>query len=512
MWEHRPEEFRGAGDACLLQLSRQLQEILQDTQRIFRNDSLRLRKTELAKLAEILVELAEDLHNQIGIWDAYERYNFEFFGERLPFALADPTESNLCLARVQHLLWVLYPQVKPGLIVSPHHQDLKAMARAAYTCLAEAFQTVAKGSGVKMFLQTSNRLGWDVKRKLVWLGTRSYMFRLFFNNYLAEQNRGRWEIGYVDDFLCQECTRWSGLGAADILAGTLNISEKDRQELRSWYERHTSFYRLRALTDEYIDALNVISDQPYRIRLDMPDHPFKCGQLIFGSLVPWRGDWYWSGRQEAWDSSADIDVGDLRNNMKRKSSQILCRFWKEYEGQVRQRAEQLHNAALDYHGMDLAVYSDGLVMAADWQKELRVAWDSKPREHIEKAVRKYGLKKGRPDLDVPQDLLEHKQGIGVFLNPEEGKEIMCGFDALVEGLSLAGCSFTDEQEEAIQQFINSPSISPEFLRRVVTEYGSESIRAAFRLPKDAPKYWLEYLLRSRKGHFFRKRYPTVSVV
>ena len=37
-------------------------------------------------------------------------------------------------------------------------------------------------------------------------------------------------------------------------------------------------------------------------------------------------------------------------------------------------------------GKDLAVYPDGLAMAADWQKELRVAMGSRPREEVEEAV------------------------------------------------------------------------------------------------------------------------------
>jgi hypothetical protein len=47
---------------------------------------------------------------------------------------------------------------------------------------------------------------------------------------------------------------------------------------------------------------------------------------------------------------------------------------------------------------------------------------------------------------------------------------------------------------------------------VLDEYGDESVKAAF-LPKGAlPSYWPDYLLRSRKGHFYRKRYPALSVV
>ena len=56
------------------------------------------------------------------------------------------------------------------------------------------------------------------------------------------------------------------------------------------------------------------------------------------------------------------------------------------------------------------------------------------------------------------------------------------------------------------------SASPAFVKRVVQERGGESIKAAFHFPKDSPDYWLEYLLRCHKGHFFRKRHPPLSVL
>ena len=52
-----------------------------------------------------------------------------------------------------------------------------------------------------------------------------------------------------------------------------------------------------SVSTETLEALNVINDQPYRIRIDMKRHPFRRKQVVFGSLVPWRGEWYWSGEQ-----------------------------------------------------------------------------------------------------------------------------------------------------------------------------------------------------------------------
>ena len=203
------------------------------------------------------------------------------------------------------------------------------------------------------------------------------MFRTMFARYMEEQPPGGSDIPHVDDFVCQECTRWSGLGAIDILAGALDISDDDRRDLRSWYERHAAFYRLVSVSSETLQAVNLINDQPYRIRIDMRRHPFRRGQVIFGSLVPWRGEWYWSGEQRLVGDASKVDADDLKKKMKRQSSAIVCRYSKDYEALVRERMSALHEQMLAFHGgKDLVVYPDGLSMAADWQKEVRWQWES----------------------------------------------------------------------------------------------------------------------------------------
>jgi hypothetical protein len=86
------------------------------------------------------------------------------------------------------------------------------------------------------------------------------------------------------------------------------------------------------------------------------------------------------------------------------------------------------------------------------------------------------------------------------------------FTTLVTGLKKKGEGLTEDEEGVIQGFLDSDAVSPRFVRRLLEDYGDESVRSAFLLRGDLPGYWLDYLLRSRKGHFYRKRYPTVAVV
>lgn len=153
-----------------------------------------------------------------------------------------------------------------------------------------------RGSGIKTFLARPNKFGWDVKRKLIWLGTHSYLFRNGFRNYV-EDHGGKPEIPIIEDFICQQTTAWSGLGVIDILAATLDISPKQRSTLRSWYERHVAYYRVLSIKRHRMKLLNLINDKPYAVRAQDATKQFKVGKIIFGALTPWDGEWYWSGNQ-----------------------------------------------------------------------------------------------------------------------------------------------------------------------------------------------------------------------
>ena len=94
--------------------------------------------------------------------------------------------------------------------------------------------------------------------------------------------------------------------------------------------------------------------------------------------------------------------------------------------------------------------------------------------------------------------------LGVFLNPDEGKEIMSRYTTLLAGLKKKGEGLTEEEQGVIRGFVESEAISPRFVRRVLEEHGDESARSVFLLRGDLD-YWLDWLLRSRKACFYRKR-------
>jgi hypothetical protein len=79
----------------------------------------------------------------------------------------------------------------------------------------------------------------------------------------------------------------------------------------------------------------------------------------------------------------------------------------------------------------------------------------------------------------PDDIWEEKNGIGVFLNPEEGKEIALGFNLIISALGRRGTGLSQDAERAVRGMILSGELGPRFVKRLAPEHAEQSVRAAF---------------------------------
>jgi hypothetical protein len=342
------------------------------------------------------------------------------------------------------------------------------------------------------------------------------LLRWFFANYVNEHDEGA-TVGVADDFICQESTGWSGLGSIDILASSLDISAEDRATLRTWYERHAAFYRVLSRQDrgeetECIFVRNLVNGQPYAARMNMPCCPFQPGWVVFGSLTPWRGEWYWSGEQRTYQNVPEHEEASLRREMLERHPGIAYRYCPAEAAQARAANRKQHDEFVAHCGGDLAVYPDGLTLAAAEQKRLETLWRAADQEHVRRLMRERGLERPRPPMRFPREFLDHDQGIGAFYNPEEGEEFMLGFNHVLSGLRKQGDGLSDPERDALRHFVTDRCISPAFVHRLVREHGAASLLETFHLRGLPPDRALEFLLRCHKSRFYRNRYPSLSLV
>src|SRR5262245_30155415 len=357
---HRPNQHLGRSERPLLRITTDLTGFLLKAQRSLTFETLYLSKQQREALAQILVEFAEDLHQDLGIWRSLEQYNLDFFGTTLPCILPADGQRDaepVTPARVQYLLWTLYSEIEPELILAPQHHDLVRLASVIAAFLHERFAHVQFDSGVKTFLTLPNTYGWDVKKKLIWLGQHSYLFRLSFDHYVLVHG-GKPDIPTIDDFLCQATTCWSGLGVIDLLAALLNITDEQRASLRGWYERHTAYFRVVAVREPFLEVVNLFNEQSYTVRVEVEAKRFDAGGLVYGSLVPWDGTWYWSGVQQAFGTVTNDIVQRACKEFSLKASHIVYRYNEPLAAKAHEIVSKHYRQFVAYYGKDLVRYPD----------------------------------------------------------------------------------------------------------------------------------------------------------
>jgi hypothetical protein len=510
--------FNGRGDKYLGEIAQELRRVLLKTQNTFVFPSCRLPDAAWSDVAVLLVEWAEDVHNDIGLWRTVETHQRQCFGTPLPLIVTASPEVELHgfdLRRIQFFLWSLWPCFNPERVLSPAHADLKRLAEAASRLLAERFARLPRDSGVTRFLASPNDYGWDIKRKLLWVGINSYLFRFRFFEYLDE-HQGQPDIQTKDDFVCQHCTEWSGLGVIDVLAETLNLPAEDKATLRTWYERHWSFFRVLTRHEEgdevkFITARNLVNGQPYTIRMNMADCAFTPGIVVYGAVTPWRGEWYWSGAQKVFGNMPEHEEANIRKEMLERSSSIAYRYCPAEAAKALEFTHENHVKFVAHYGGDLVVFPDGLTLAAAEQKRMVAEWRASDPDDVARVMRERGLEHPRPRMSFPPEFLKHDQGIGSFSNPDEGVEYSLRFNQMLSGLRKKGAGLTDEEIDALQHLLTDAAISPAFVRRLAAEHGAESLTETFLMRNAPSELALEFLLRRHKGQFYRKRYPALSL-
>ncbi len=258
-------------------------------------------------------------------------------------------------------------------------------------------------------------------------------------------------------------------------------------------------------------VLNLINDRKYRVRMNLERNPFQRGVYVHGSLVPWNGEWYWSGAQKTFPHLDAATIARLKSDYRMRSA-IYYRYSPDDLKQARELVRGHYDQFVTRHGKDWVVYPDGLAMAAELQSEMREMIDALPPEKKREFKKKHGSGNVMPRISLPEELLDSDNGIGVYFNPDEGQEIVQDFNDILSGLEKRGRDLTPAEEDAIRGWVDSEEVSPGFVRRLADVFGDESIKAAFLLGNRHESYTLEYLLRRYKGRFYRPRYPTLTIV
>ena len=475
-----------------------------------------------ATLATFLYGLAEDLHCGSGVWRSLEAANQRLFGTPLPFILspgATLPPDQIAPERLRYYLWIVFDAMLPESQVQPDHPELLAFTDAAAQVLSAELRGMPRTSALKARLERPLVEAWDAKGKLVALGNESFLFQPMMMEHLAIQRESAttWDnpatIDAMDDFLTRERTAWSALSVLDLLVEIIDPTDRQRADLLAWPDRQTAPFEILAASRDRMRLRHVVNSREFVVRLDLAMNlpSFTPGQYVMGTIVPWDGEWSWSGIQRHLPTVTPTQVATIEQ----ESRQNPSLFYRYHPDNIA-RAEEINREMLEAfrrrHGKDWHVFEDASALADDWQRSARDKFATLDPTERRSFLKKHHLTEATYRVNIPREILEMPGRIGVYQHPVEGLEIQGNFGPILSGLAKRGVNLSSEESAGIEAFVRSEGISPEFVRRVVTEHGDESILAVFGLDQPRHDYALEFLLRRHKRVFYGRRFPAIIVV
>jgi hypothetical protein len=485
-------------------------------QRKFVHQTLVLRSDEVMKLAWRFAGYLEDVLNQIGIFKALTAKNREIFGTPIPLFVKDPehfSPDNINKQAVSYLVWDFFTETRENLILSPTHDDLQTIAEEIYGYLKTQVKNVPRSSKLKEFITLSgNKDGGFVKRRLIWLGLDSYLFRFSANNYLTGKEK---RISTVEDFLMQMNTKLSGFTPLDIFVEMTELDEESKKELQKWEEPYMALYYVEGETGDYWTVKNLINKKDYKVWIDYgaPEtaDPIKKGIFCLGGIVPWQKEWRWSGEQAIYPSLERQNISQIIEMLKTESPKMIYRYCEESKKKVFEYEKNEHDFFISHFKTNPVTFNSGYTMR-DRVKQYQQAFNQLKLEKMPKEERtKYNLKDGAPPMDWPEPLLESPD-TAAFYVAGRGINFLTGFREFLRALEKKGQDLTKDDEEAIYGYVTDPAISYQLFHHLKKDYSFESVKCAFRIKEWNEERDMEFLLRRYKGRQYKEKFPDIKLV
>ncbi len=511
----RPSDYSGEGDKYLMPLIEGLAKILPDIESNYATDLFKIKRKRRKAFACIIIEFAEDLYNDIGLWKSIEYHNQKLFNTPLPIFVKDESEIEELFDknRIKFLIYNISKYFIYTSFFSPFDKDFDFLAESISKYLREKFINVPKESGLKLFLSKRSDKYYQLKSKLLWIATNSYLFKLCFHSKLKDEDEDSKNIMFLDSFICEEHSIWSGLTAPEILSKAILLPLKIQNDIIKWSERLFSIYRILSYRKPFLEILNIFNKTKYQVKFELTNCPFEKDMLIFGGIIPFNNYWYWSGTQQNlgyYDKVGKETIQKLKEDFIKSCPNWTYRTYNELLNKAIKSLENMHSHFYRIYGSDFAILD-----TADEIKEVflninKLRYEELSDEMKEEYKDKFNFDKIKQFSEIPDSVVETYKGIGIFFNQKEGLEMMLDFYNILNGLKKQGENLTIEESHSVRNFICSDVISPTFVKYFTKDYGVKSIQRSFFLnPEDDN---LEFLLHKFKGRLYKNRYPNITLV
>lgn len=484
-------------------------------QKKFVDQTLVLNSDDAMNLVWRIAGYLEDVVNQIGIFKAVTAKNQEIFGTPIPLFVRDTEHFSPDIVNKQataYLVWDFFTETREDLIFSPTHDDLQTIAGEIYGYIKKQVKNVPRSSKLKNFITlTGKKDGGFIKRRLIWLGLDSYLFRFAAINYMTGEEK---RISTVEDFLMQMNTKLSGFTPLDIFVRMVDLEQESKEELQKWEEPYIALYYVEDETREYWTVKNMVNKEDYRVWKDYGTSetadPIKKGIFCLGGIVPWQKEWRWSGEQAILHSLDSDKITEIINILKINSPHMIYRYCKKLRKKACEQAKAEYEFFISHFKTNLITFNSGFTMRECLKKYYQAFNKLKLEKMSEEEKKKYNLKDGIPPMDWPEFLLESAD-TATFYVAGKGMDFLTGFQGFLKALDKKGLNLTEDDQEAIYGYVTDTVIPYQLFHHLKKDYSFESVKCAFLIEEWNEKVDLEFLLRCYKGKQYKKKSPNITL-
>lgn len=497
--QYRPyPRFAPEYDGFYLRLANSVFEALNAPERFFRS---MLRREEMAELAVVLVSWFEDYANEIGLWQAFVRKNKELYGYELPFfKFGDYDPEDMNPADIAYLAWHYCCKTAHKLI----GPDSPGLPEIAYELLEifDAALEVAPGTDFyDQYLDIPDDIYFfKLKSKLYWMAFQNYLTGPEFHRDMSKQveqlserdsallagfeDPGKLIYTMQDDYLYKKNTSWAALNTPAWLAETARCSQGLRDDIRGLHRRIVGEFVYEGDEGPHYLFRHIYTKRLFQVQQEsVTMKGIKAGELVFTTIVEWRGSWWVTGTLASFG-----DAATANRNTKKPYDPALVPFyaWTEREQQ------EIRDIAADLEAAYLRFFGDRLVFFKT-EGDLRAALEQSNDfyNRIKAGDKTVAAQPPGTRLAVAPGDLPRGMGWVAFFEPGEGVAVSPLVSRIVHLLTRPDAG---DEDMAALFFASLQNCSPALIRYLTDKYGTHNLR--FPVKTDTPLLpYLDFLMR-----------------
>jgi len=500
----RDPDFTTEGDRYLPTIQKLLEEYLTEIEYDTDFDYFPIPRKKRLFFAFMLTDFYHDLHCNIGIWSALENYNKRKFGTFLPMFVENDyvIKEKYDINRFRYFIFFSLRQLMPKYLIDHNEDEFDSYVGLIHNFMMQAFSAVPKNSGLKKMLSTKSNKYADFKTKAVYIGKDSYLFRNEYYDFLSDMDRQmvkKFEINYIDSFLRNYISKWSGVTPAELTAEIVKLPNDLKKDVNTWYDTNIALYKILDINKNIVKLQNAVTQVKYNVFTEIFPKVMVTGRYFHTTIVYYGKQWHWSGMQ-----IMEPQVEEAINIMKTIEVYFVSPdYYKSNYTEINELWSKLYEKFIKQNGTDFMILNN--------YQEIKT---------IIKNLTKGETYQGKPFIVniINGGTIFAEQGIkeimknsktAFYITKEYGIQIFPHFDKFLEILEKDGIDLSDYDKGMIQFLMYDRLNHPVIYKKIFEIYGDKSLREALSIIYDFD--YLEFFYNCFSGDLLRRRIVPIRI-